>query len=522
VTLRNHSIALVACIVLSACGGKSSTPSTPPGASRTVTGTATYDFVPASLTLKLDFAHATQKPIRNAVVQVMQGGAALAITPTTTNDLGQFSVTFTDTGSGLPTITVLARTVAPQPPIDVKDNTGAGTPTWAVGADLPAGATTLNLHATHGWGGTSYIAAQRSAAPFAILDSMYTAAKAYQAVRPAAAFPALVVNWSPNNVAQSGSLTAGQIGTSHFNPGQGAPVGQIFILGKDGADTDEFDNHVIVHEWGHYFEHNLSRSDSIGGQHTFGDILDPRVSFGEGYGDGIAAVLLNDPIYVDTQWSAPATMSAFGWDTENDGGEPNPGPFSEASVMRFIYDVFDPANEAWDTVGYGLGVIYDVLVGPEKTTNALTTIGSFIAGLKAQPGVSAAAIDTLALHYNIGPITDEWGTGDPNLSAMYIPITLPTTGYPMILTGGYDFNKWYQNQYFVFTGSGASVTVTATSTQDVALQVYQAGHIVAQADANTSGTETATFPTTSGKIYVVNLVGFSTTPADYNVSLNFQ
>jgi hypothetical protein len=56
----------------------------------------------------------------------------------------------------------------------------------------------------------------------------------------------------------------------------------MFLLGKEDVDTDEFDTHVVVHEWGHYFESAVSRSDSPGGNHALGDLLDARLAFGEG------------------------------------------------------------------------------------------------------------------------------------------------------------------------------------------------------------------------------------------------
>jgi hypothetical protein len=44
---------------------------------------------------------------------------------------------------------------------------------------------------------------------------------------------------------------------------------------------------------------------------------------------------------------------------------------------------------------------------------------------------------------------------------------------------------------------------------------------VATADANTSGTETVHVSTTTGKLYVVNLVGFGAVNANYQVDLQF-
>jgi hypothetical protein len=65
---------------------------------------------------------------------------------------------------------------------------------------------------------------------------------------------------------------------------------EIYVLGKALVDTDEFDSHVIVHEWGHYFDANLARSDSPGGRHGPGDVLDPRIAFGEAWGNAVASM----------------------------------------------------------------------------------------------------------------------------------------------------------------------------------------------------------------------------------------
>ena len=42
-------------------------------------------------------------------------------------------------------------------------------------------------------------------------------------------------------------------------------ITSLFLMAMDrnAGDADEFDDHIIVHEWGHYFEDNFSRSDSV-------------------------------------------------------------------------------------------------------------------------------------------------------------------------------------------------------------------------------------------------------------------
>ncbi len=483
----------------------------------TVSGRVTYDFVPAVYSPstqvgRLDFANAVEKPVRNGVVRVVEGSNVLAAT--NTDESGNYSLSFNSSGGAL-TVQALAKTSNPE--IRVEDNTDSNL-LWAVTGAAPSGNGTLNLHARHGWTGTSYDAAKRIAAPFAILDSMYTASKAFMAVR-SVQFPPLKVNWSPDNVPQSGDLAQGFINTSHFSSSDG----EIYVLGKAGADSDEFDTHVIVHEWGHYFEANLSRSDSPGGRHGPGDVLDPRIAFGEAWGNALASMVLPETVYTDTVWSG-GSLTAFGFDAETEPtptDDPTPNGFSESSVLRLLFDLYDPANESFDQVSLGLGPIYDVMVGPEKDTDAVTTLASFVAGLKQQSGVNVTAVDSLLARYGVGPVTTGFGDGDTDLRGIFTTAALPYSG-TIGLGGGYLPNTWQQNQYYVFQGNGATITVTATSSQDVALAVYQRGAQLGKADANTSGTETVTFSSQSGARYVAVLTGFGTTSGDYNVAVTVQ
>jgi hypothetical protein len=506
------------------------------GSGTTLVGTVTYDFVPATYSPAtesgtLQFGASYQKPVRGAVVRVMQGATQLG--ETTTDEAGHYAITFVGTG----TVQVIALAKTRSPPLQVEDNTH-GDAVWAIGTSVAAVNATVNLHATHGWTGSSYDLATRAAAPFAILDSMYTAAKGFLAVR-SPVFPSLRVNWSPDNLSTSDSYDPanGFIGTSHYSPSQG----EIYILGKDGEDTDEFDSHVIVHEWAHYFEDNLSRSESPGGPHATGDVLDPRLAFGEGYASAIAGMLLGEAIYADTGWWDGVHLEAFGFDAETTPSPTddcvlppgavsldscvaglNPGPFSEMSIIRALHDLWDPGtNEAWDTTAIDLGTIYDVLVGPEKETQALTTIGSFIAGLKAQASVSTAAVDAVLDHYSIGSISDEWGTGDPDLRAMYSDVSVLPSGNSFTLDGRFAPNMRQQNRYLVFTATTTSATVTSSCPYDVDLYAYGSGQLMGS-DDSLDGNERVQFATTPGAVYVIVLTGWGAVNGPYTATVSIS
>jgi hypothetical protein len=483
--------------------------------SRTVTGRVTYDFVPARYIPgqggSLSFNLTSVRPVRNAVVRVVEGSAVLASTNTAAD--GTYALSFTP-GTGTLQVQVLARTSTPA--IQIEDNTAANV-TWGFGNTLAAGATTLDLHAGHGWTGTSF-GGSRRAAPFAILDSMYTAARAFIAVRPAVNFPSLKVNWSPNNAPQSGDKNLGQIRTSHYS----SQENEIYVLGMAGADIDEFDSHVIVHEWGHYFEEKISRSDSPGGPHGGGDVLDPRIAFGEAWGTAVAAMVLPETMYVDSLWSS-GTLYAWGYDAESvpsPTDDPTPNAFSEKAVLRAIYDLYDSTTDgAHDQVGVGLGVVYDVVSGPQRNTDALTTLASFVTGLKAQPGANAAGINAVLAHYTVGPVTSDFGAGDGNLSGMFTSATIPFSG-TIGLGGGFPSNSYQQNQYYVFTGTGRNVIVTANAAQDMWIAAFRRGQYADWADDTATGTESFSFPSQAGAVYVVVVQGRGQMSGNYNVTLS--
>jgi len=112
----------------------------------TVSGHVTYDFVKATYSVAadngtLDFAHATPRPVRNGVVRVLEGTTVLATTNAAID--GAYTLTFTATSAGPLAVQALAKTSAP--PVTVQDNTSSDA-VWAIGAPVPLGGGTVDLH----------------------------------------------------------------------------------------------------------------------------------------------------------------------------------------------------------------------------------------------------------------------------------------------------------------------------------------------------------------------------------------
>ena len=280
-----------------------------------------------------------------------------------------------------------------------------------------------NIHLPTGRNGRN--GGVRSAAPFAILDAIYDAIQTVVSVDPDVKFPPLELHWSPeNNNSQTGCWIDGDIGTSFYivvdiknttNCDSLLQIGQyrnkIYVLGDESTDADEFDRHVITHEWGHYFEQNLSRTDSDGGPHGILEKLDPNIAFSEGWGNAFAAIATKDPIYLDSV-ADPFFQTAFDIESNNYG---NNGWYSESSIQAIIYDIYDSNADGDDTISLGFEPIYSTLTSNSFIGNEFqTTIFSFAEIFKnRQPSTIDLSLDLLMNSQQIFG-TGFYGYGETN------------------------------------------------------------------------------------------------------------
>jgi len=391
--------------------GCSQTSSSPNTHMVTVSGTITYDRVPVLTTnygtVKLDYPHTIKESAKNLLIKAInQNGQAIA--QTTSNEEGEYALQIPQNTNMK--IRVYARMFKEgQWDVSVVDNTKQKAMYVIEGSLHNSGEknSRRNLHASSGWTGNGYTK-ERDAAPFAILDSINTVMKKVRGADATLVFPQLTVNWSINNVATGGERSLGQIVTSNYDGNS-----NLWILGDKNSDTDEYDDHIIIHEWGHFFEDKFSRSDSIGGPHSAGDSLDIRVAFGEGWGNALSAIATDNPIYFDTAGFHQNT----GWsmDIESASHE-NPGWFSEASIQRILYDLYDSGVDENDNIHLGFTPIYYAMIDRERNTKAFTSIFTFIHALKSENPSQSYAIDQVVSSENISPIYDIYGKYRQNLA----------------------------------------------------------------------------------------------------------
>ncbi len=425
-----------------------------------VGGRITYSRYQTNPALGLDYSSKDKMPARNIVVELKdQYNSVLATKNTTDEGTYSFSVLIPHDTVPL-TVTVKSQLGdAQHPHVTVVDNTNSDALyEYSFSTTGKRGVCTNKDHNLDAeWSnpapvsppvfGAHYIGT-REAAPFAILDTIYEVMQFVKknAQDPGLSFPPIKVKWSQDN--SDGAHYAGSDTDINDN--------LIYLNGTEDDDTDEYDRHVIAHEWGHYFQKRFSREDSIAGTHYGSSLLDPRVAFSEGWATAFAGMALNDPVYVDSagpqQGNGNACSDCVNQNIEKDTDSADrvwylpglagfqeeirmDGFYSENSVQEVIWDIFDsddcpacnPARVSDDDVlntGMSFKWIYDAMK-EQKTTPAFVTIFSFLHSLKSVvPPVALNDITDIAGRENIGD-SDEFGDPFTNPIIIYTPPQFP-------------------------------------------------------------------------------------------------
>lgn len=187
----------------------------------------------------------------------------------------------------------------------------------------------------------------------------------------------------------------GTAGLSFYSPDNG----KLYILGGDQgdvktADTDHFDDSIILHEYAHFLEDKYGHTDSPGGSHTGNFVIDARLAWSEGWANYFQAAVLtgaeandespgNTPedrlptnkrfqYYVDTygylgsghagvnisfnlaaDGTSPAELDNVASDL------PGTGIFREVSVARTLYKSTRNISSVYSGAKTGAGVLFE-------------------------------------------------------------------------------------------------------------------------------------------------------------------
>ncbi|MBI3535709.1 MAG: hypothetical protein HY072_09535 [Deltaproteobacteria bacterium] len=540
-----------------------------------INGRITYDYVIAQdgvnePGIKLNYSTKTARPVKRVVIQALEAGTV--VEQTTTDDDGKF-VLYVQNGktvrvrvrAWLLSANYLADGIGQNNcnnsawDVKIVDNTQSkGNYVMDSPNEFGTNYDNFNFHAPLSISGSTYT--NRAAAPFAMLDTVVSEFELLCQGQANISFPALLINWSPNNAPVSGNKALGEIGTSHFTFENGAP--QLYILGKENVDTDEFDDHVMAHELGHYIENTLYRADTPGGSHSLSQTLDPRLAFSEGFGNALSAMTFNDSFYVDT--SGNAQVGGFSINTNNAPTGDGRGLYSEVSVQYFLWSLFK--NKLASSNLNPFSRIHNILANFQKNTPAFTTLQSFAAYYNAQYGGAAENLQNLwsndlDIPYAslcVGGCTGSQDTADPfdlnndfglrvcagcasersypqgigpkfsadfwSLFRTLVSGVNAATAHDQTNFGAYSYtrNKFGGIRWYRFVGTGLSHTLSVSGLgggiscdNDVLdLYVYNKGNVVTKNDDSSgsqAGCPSVTFGTVANEIYLITINTYNAT-----------
>lgn len=483
----------------------------PPAGTVTVSGTVRFERVPfrAPPGRGLDYANPVLEPSRGVLVRAVRAGSQTVLATGTTSANGTYSLEVpADTSIVVQVVARMLRdTSQPAPRWDVRVQDGRGgsaTPYVYSGvAANSSAAGARNIDIPVGINANGVATGTRASGPFAILDTIYTSIQAVLAVEPTAILPPLVIDW----------------GTAPGSYFQAQGNNQWIVLNWDlTEDTEEFDQHVIAHEFGHYLEYNFSRSDSIGGEHALGDRLDPRVAFSEGFGYAFAAYALGDPLLRDSFVNnGVQTDVQNNIETNPSGSTANGGCWcSESSVWSVLWDIHDAANDGADTLSLGFAPLWNAMKAGHASTPAMTTMFSFLQALKSAQPARSAAINALAAAQNVdADDVDDFASSEThapyaNVLPLYSTL-LPGTPLEVrsVNTGG-RHNKAGNHRFLRYDAtSTGTVRLTVTTSnpspvRDPDFIVYRNGAVVIKGESAPASSETQVFDVIAGQTYIID------------------
>jgi hypothetical protein len=201
--------------------------------------------------------------------------------------------------------------------------------------------------------------------------------------------PPVTVYWSTRNTPQVGNIRDGLVGTTFFS----IATNSAFVLGDRNVDSDEFDDSVIIHEYAHMLAARFSRDDSPGHSHGIGDMLDPRVSWSEGWANFFSSAVRNDPFYRDSM--GPNGVNVLRYDLE-DNIPPNdkPGYWSEASVQSLLWDLYDDHADVGDNVQFPMSLIWSAF--SDLRNDRFVYLPYFLEHFLARSPAAADAVRSMA------------------------------------------------------------------------------------------------------------------------------
>ena len=165
----------------------------------------------------------------------------------------------------------------------------------------------------------------------------------------------------------------------YMGAGSKSVSGPLVSVLSLAADPDEYDDLVLLHEYGHFYLDKFSSSNTPGGGHSVMERSDPRLAWNEGGATFFGNLAKGTSMYLDT--NSKGIYIRWDLETLTEGADKNPvpsgtsdktqsGDISEGRVSGILWDLADADNENNDTLSTAAAV-FDAIsaLGSSSTTD---------------------------------------------------------------------------------------------------------------------------------------------------------
>ncbi|MBI3608735.1 MAG: hypothetical protein HY207_12270 [Nitrospirae bacterium] len=309
--------------------------------------------------------------------------------------------------------------------------------------------------------------------------------------------------WVPGTVFGSGTFGTyfgadEQTGTPYINLSGGDGGG------PDAGDHDEFDDDVILHEFGHFMAYSFSVDVSPGGTHYLNDNTeDMRLAWSEGWASFFSAAVRRSPVLVNTYGGDPGSPNrglSYSYDIEGPHadvltriGTPleDYGTYStsEVAVSSVLWDLFDGSNEPGDVSSDGLKRVWEVMTRIRTVPPPTVTLDTFATYFGDLFGLTNLA-KTAELR-RIQWFPDKYEDGDDTTDTAPLTTNGEWTCHTLYPVGDVDYMRFTVDVPRPVTVD----TFNLSNGADTALQIVDAsGAIVVRGDGTRAENDDAVAP----------------------------
>lgn len=306
----------------------------------------------------------------------------------------------------------------------------------------------------------------------------------------------------------------------------------VHVIGflDSASDTDDFDDSVILHEFGHYLQAVFSHNSSPGGAHygcsaSPAQNLDYRLAFGEGWGNSFAQMVQGNSTYVDT---SPA--GGFSFDVETPCLSVN-GPGSEEAIGAVFWDLFDGAlggvgSADSDSLGLGFGPIWQAIKDLRNVSHVWTA--DLLVALLGRGYVTLAEWNGNFASFGVGTPLPAFPPFFIDTNTLYTDLVEASLGQESLLAA----NRYYE---LTINGTGTltlTLTIGDATTNDLDLILWEnpdpahpPGEFLGIAISPTASVETITIDNLLPGVYMVQVRAAGTPigapTASFTIQANF-